>query len=474
MRTFDFMTAPYVYLTEEKRDEILSRHLKDAGLTEEATRTIEHQLADHLAQRRAIQLKLDGFKWSGREASANRLVSCINDEEAGLTRAMRAKAASITGKADAWPRYLSFVDEARAALEGSDLSAAVFVGTSSRTYFRQRVDDDLLVPKVTAEQFTQILRRRHEDNPAGPWHPDELHETSDGYLTYEDEYGSYIWNRDDTASGLYALEHYWAAEEIVRELDLVDSACDAFTFTPRVVAGMGIRLSENQLPLAPLSSSERQELLGTGRAATTAVAARLQVDDNLRWAEVAHLVEDVEAAPWDTGNARKSVCALLDGELESRGLPRLKEIEDQIDARTNGLRTIYRRFAQTLEADADQGLPVRSVEDSPITIYTTPSCPGCKLTKDKLTEAGVDFRSVDLSKHPDLVEEFKAEGLQSAPIIETLDGQRTSGFRPDRIKAIIATAAVPLSVTTAPDTASKSSFSPARFLHPEQATERTQ
>ena len=74
-----------------------------------------------------------------------------------------------------------------------------------------------------------------------------------------------------------------------------------------------------------------------------------------------------------------------------------------------------------------------------ITIYTTPHCPGCALTQRKLDKAGITYNAIDLSKRPDLVEQFKNEGLLSAPIIETQKG-RTSGFNPERIREIIALA----------------------------------
>ena len=72
-------------------------------------------------------------------------------------------------------------------------------------------------------------------------------------------------------------------------------------------------------------------------------------------------------------------------------------------------------------------------------MYTTPNCPGCQLTKRQLDKAGVAYEAVDLSSRPDLVEQFRAEGLRQAPIIE-MDGQRTAGFDPARIKAIVAAA----------------------------------
>ena len=74
-----------------------------------------------------------------------------------------------------------------------------------------------------------------------------------------------------------------------------------------------------------------------------------------------------------------------------------------------------------------------------ITIYTTPHCPGCALTQRKLDKAGITYTAIDLSKRPDLVEQFKNEGLLSAPIIETQTG-RSSGFNPERIRVIIALA----------------------------------
>ena len=80
------------------------------------------------------------------------------------------------------------------------------------------------------------------------------------------------------------------------------------------------------------------------------------------------------------------------------------------------------------------------VEAAELTVYTTPDCPGCQMTTRQLDKAGVAYESVDLSGRPDLVEQFREEGLLQAPIIETSDGQRTAGFDPARIKAIVAAA----------------------------------
>lgn len=83
----------------------------------------------------------------------------------------------------------------------------------------------------------------------------------------------------------------------------------------------------------------------------------------------------------------------------------------------------------------------REHADGPeLTVYTTPNCPGCKMTCRQLDKAGVAYEAIDLSGRPDLVEQFRDEGLRQAPIIETPDGQRTAGFNPSRIKAIVAAA----------------------------------
>lgn len=75
--------------------------------------------------------------------------------------------------------------------------------------------------------------------------------------------------------------------------------------------------------------------------------------------------------------------------------------------------------------------------DTPtLTIYTTPNCPSCRLTRQALDRAGLTYEVVDLSGRPDLVEQMRSEGLLQAPILD--DGtSRSAGFRPDRIRAIV-------------------------------------
>lgn len=100
-----------------------------------------------------------------------------------------------------------------------------------------------------------------------------------------------------------------------------------------------------------------------------------------------------------------------------------------------------------------------------LTIYTKPDCMACEMTQRQLTKAGVEYAVIDLSQCPDIVDQLRAEGLLSAPVVETPDGQRTAGFRPDRIRAIVA-------MTQAPSPTGARPAEPAPPSRPEQGLEQ--
>ena len=116
------------------------------------------------------------------------------------------------------------------------------------------------------------------------------------------------------------------------------------------------------------------------------------------------------------------------------------EMMDQVRATWPDTSTsVLSATAPTPTTEREQDASQAQAEVPELTVYTTPNCPGCKMTRRQLDKAGVAYEAVDLSSRPDLVEQFRAEGLRQAPIIE-VDGQRTAGFNPDRIKAIVAAA----------------------------------
>lgn len=71
-----------------------------------------------------------------------------------------------------------------------------------------------------------------------------------------------------------------------------------------------------------------------------------------------------------------------------------------------------------------------------ITVYTTPDCRQCKMTKAWLTGKGIPFNTVDLSESPGDLEAVRALGYQTAPVIIVSKGDLRNevhwyGFNPD-------------------------------------------
>ena len=72
----------------------------------------------------------------------------------------------------------------------------------------------------------------------------------------------------------------------------------------------------------------------------------------------------------------------------------------------------------------------------PITVYTTPNCVQCNMTKREFDKAGVVYQVLDLSENPLKAEEFKQKGYLAAPIVTT-DIKTWSGFRLPKIRSLI-------------------------------------
>lgn len=96
----------------------------------------------------------------------------------------------------------------------------------------------------------------------------------------------------------------------------------------------------------------------------------------------------------------------------------------------------------TPATEREQDLSQAQAQAPELTVYTKPNCPGCKMTKRELDKAGAHYNEIDLTTRPDLVEQFRAEGLRSAPVVE-LGDERVAGFNPAKIRAIAAQAMSP-------------------------------
>jgi glutaredoxin-like protein NrdH len=77
----------------------------------------------------------------------------------------------------------------------------------------------------------------------------------------------------------------------------------------------------------------------------------------------------------------------------------------------------------------------RKPKDMKITVWTTPDCIQCSMTKKQMDKYGIRYEEMALEQHPDKLEEFKNAGLISAPIVTT-DVKTWSGFRLDKIKSL--------------------------------------
>lgn len=70
-----------------------------------------------------------------------------------------------------------------------------------------------------------------------------------------------------------------------------------------------------------------------------------------------------------------------------------------------------------------------------IKVWTTANCSQCLATKLMFKKLGISYEELSLEEHPEKLEEFKAQGLMAAPIVET-DRKVWSGFRHDKITSL--------------------------------------
>jgi glutaredoxin-like protein NrdH len=72
-----------------------------------------------------------------------------------------------------------------------------------------------------------------------------------------------------------------------------------------------------------------------------------------------------------------------------------------------------------------------------VTVYTTPTCPQCDMTKKTLTKGNVRYEVVDLSSNPEAMSYVKEDlGYTAAPVVVT-DTGHWSGFRLGAIQNLI-------------------------------------
>lgn len=72
-----------------------------------------------------------------------------------------------------------------------------------------------------------------------------------------------------------------------------------------------------------------------------------------------------------------------------------------------------------------------------ITVYTTPTCPQCDMTKKVLTKGEVEFDIVDLTSNEEAMQYVTQElGYNAAPVV-VAGNEHWSGFRPAFLNKLI-------------------------------------
>lgn len=73
-----------------------------------------------------------------------------------------------------------------------------------------------------------------------------------------------------------------------------------------------------------------------------------------------------------------------------------------------------------------------------LTVYSKQNCIQCEMTKMWLDQNKIQFELVDVSEHPEKLEEIKLNGFQQLPVV-TLDKyfeNAWSGFNVDRLEEL--------------------------------------
>ncbi len=78
---------------------------------------------------------------------------------------------------------------------------------------------------------------------------------------------------------------------------------------------------------------------------------------------------------------------------------------------------------KTTPAEAPKAVPR---DEETVYLFTTKTCPNCRLAKSFLDKAGVAYRVVDAEENRELVENF---GVRQAPTLIVVQGENVLAFR---------------------------------------------
>lgn len=72
-----------------------------------------------------------------------------------------------------------------------------------------------------------------------------------------------------------------------------------------------------------------------------------------------------------------------------------------------------------------------------VKVYSTPTCPYCKMVKQFLKENNIEFEDVDVASNQTAAQEMvKKSGQMGVPVLD-IDGQIVVGFDKGKIKQLL-------------------------------------
>lgn len=74
---------------------------------------------------------------------------------------------------------------------------------------------------------------------------------------------------------------------------------------------------------------------------------------------------------------------------------------------------------------------------SQVTVYSKVGCGQCQFTKMFLERHNIDYVEKNVSEDESLVDEVKALGFSSLPVVQIEGEEAFSGFQPDRLEKLV-------------------------------------
>ena len=98
-----------------------------------------------------------------------------------------------------------------------------------------------------------------------------------------------------------------------------------------------------------------------------------------------------------------------------------RKLYDVENSRLEGRRLCDRETAETASVKTDAAPAPAASDETELLLFTTKTCPNCKIAKNELEKAGISYQAMDVSEHLDLVNRY---GIQQAPTLIVRHGDQ--------------------------------------------------